>query len=174
MGTPLKRASSSPVRRAAPERIASALRLGADDPPCAVQTEWETDGAIAAVSTTYLPAHLAGLLMPRLDATDDPAAALNPVAAQQGSLSLARPAALYMEVRQPPRWAARTLHLSSADPAIIITARLDDPAIRVPVALTVAILHPGHFRIAIETPDVHGRKCPAPPSWTGPGAIANL
>lgn len=157
MGTPLKCASRNVRRRAVAEGIADALRLAPDRPACAVQTAWETGGTMAAVSTTYLPAHLADLLMPHLDVKDDPASGLNPVPAAQGTGTLARPAALHLEVGQPPRWAARILHLGAADPAIMVTVRLDDPAVCVPVALTVAILHPGHFRIAVEAPDEHLR-----------------
>jgi hypothetical protein len=40
----------------------------------------------------------------------------------------------------------------------MVTARLDDPAACVPVALAVAILHPGHFRIAVEAPDKYVRR----------------
>jgi hypothetical protein len=164
MGTPLSCASRRVLRRAVPDGIASALRLEPDEPGCAVQTAWETAGAVAAVSTTYLPARLAGLLMPHLEGKDDPASGLNPVPAPRGGGTLARPAAFYLEVGQPPRWAARMLRLGTCGLAIMVTVRLDDPAVCVPVALTVAILHPGHFRIAVEAPDEHVRKH-AMPRW---------
>lgn len=45
------------------------------------------------------------------------------------------------------------LRLGACDSAIMVAVRLDDPAVCLPVALTVAILHPGHLRIAVETPD---------------------
>jgi hypothetical protein len=162
MGTPLSCASRNVLRRAVPDGIASALWLEPDEQACAVQTAWETGRAVAAVSTTYLPARLAGLLMPHLDGKDDPASGLNPVPAPRGAGTLARPAAFYLEVRQPPRWAARMLRLGTADPAIMATVRLDDPAVCVPVALTVAILHPGHFRVAVEAPDQRLHKRPVP------------
>jgi DNA-binding GntR family transcriptional regulator len=160
MGTPLSCASRDVLRRAVPDGTASALRLGPGERACAVQTTWKAARETAAVATTYLPARLAGPLAGHLGGEDGPGSGLNPVPAPQGSGVLARPAAFYLEVRQPPHWAGRMLRLGPADPAIIVTVRLDDPATRIPVALTVAILHPAHFRIAVEAFDDHAGSLP--------------
>lgn len=159
MGSPLSCASRNVLRRAVPDGITSVLRLGPDEQACAVQTTWKTAGEVAAVATTYLPARLAGPLIGHLG-EDGPGSGLNPVPAPQGAGALARPAAFHLEVRQPPQWAGRILRLRPADPAIIITVRLDEPASGVPVALTVAILHPADFRIVVEASDDHADSRP--------------
>ena len=153
MGNALKCAGRNVLHRAIPEPVARSLRLPPGTPTCAVQTTWDMDGAIAAVSTTYLPAHLAAVLIPAQDSQPGPAATMNPVPSPFAPDTLAaRPGALYLEVQAPPKGAARILRLHPTEPAITVTVRLDDPA-GAPVALTVAVLHAARFRIALETPE---------------------
>lgn len=153
MGTRLTCASRNVLRRTVPEGITRALRLPPGTEACAVQTAWDMDGTPAAVSITYMPAHLADVLVPDRDNHAGPAVLVNSVPSPRtpGRLSAA-PAALYLEIQPPPRWAARLLRLRQSEPAMSVTARLDDPAIGSPVALTVAILHAARFRISVETP----------------------
>jgi DNA-binding winged helix-turn-helix (wHTH) protein/DNA-binding GntR family transcriptional regulator len=159
MGTTLTRASRHVLRRDVPEEIARALQLPPGAGTCAIQSSWATDGTITAVSTTYLPASLAAVLLPDGDSADGPGTALNPVPLPRSIVTpaaspvpAASPAALYLEVQPPPQWAARLLRLRPTEPAIAVTVRFDDPA-GIPLALTVAVLHAARFRIAVETPD---------------------
>jgi len=152
MGASLTCTSRSILRRVMPEGIGHLLHLPPGAQACAVQSTWDMGGATAAVSTTYLPAHLAALLVPSQDSMAGPGAALNPVpSARETGKFAALPGALHLEVQAPPRWVCRLLRLHPAEPAITLTVRLDDPATGTPVALTVAILHAARFRIAVET-----------------------
>jgi DNA-binding GntR family transcriptional regulator len=153
MGTALTRVSRHVQRRDVPQEITRALRLPPEVGACAIQSTWATDGTVAAVSVTYLPASLADVLAPEGDGSAGPSAALNLVPLPRSpAVPAASPAALYLEVQPPPPWAARLLRLRPAEPAITVSVRFDDPA-GTPLALTVAVLHAARFRIAVETPD---------------------
>jgi hypothetical protein len=151
MGTALTRASRHVLRRDVPQEITRALQLPPEGGACAIQSTWATDGTVTAVSTTYLPASLADVLVPADESAAGPGAALNPVPLPRAAPA-ASPAALYLEVQPPPPWAARLLRLRPTEPAITVTVRFDDPA-GSPLALTVAVLHARWFRVAVETPD---------------------
>jgi DNA-binding GntR family transcriptional regulator len=153
MGTALTCAGRSVLRRDVPEEITRALRLAPGSAACAVQSTWAVDGTIAALSTTYLPASLAAVLVPANHGSAGAGAALNPVPLPRTAAGpAASPAALCLEVQSPPRWAARLLRLDPAEPAITVTVRFDDQG-GTPLALTVAVLHAARFRITVETPD---------------------
>lgn len=153
MGTTLTLASRHVLRRNVPEEITHALQLPPGSGTCAIQSTWATDGTVTAVSTTYLPASLAAVLVPDGDAAAGPNDALNLVPLPRAALApTAFPAALYLEVQPPPPWAARLLRLRPTEPAITVTVRFDDP-VGIPLALTVAVLHAARFRVALETPD---------------------
>lgn len=127
MGSSLARVGQITLHRGAPEEITRVLRVPSRSGACAIRSTWALDGTISAVSTTYLPATLATTAAPVMS-----------------------PAALHLEVQPPPRWAAGLLRLHLADPAIILTARFDDPA-GIPLALTVAVLDAARFRISVAT-----------------------
>lgn len=153
MGTALTRVGRHVLRRDVPQEITRALQLPPGSGACAIQSTWATDGAVAAVSTTYLPASLADVLARDADGAAGPVAALNPVPLPRpAGVPVASPAALYLEVQPPPHWAARILRLRPTEPAITVTVRFDAPA-GAPLALTVAVLHAARFRVAVETPD---------------------
>jgi hypothetical protein len=61
--------------------------------------------------------------------------------------------AVSVEMLPPPPSVARTLRLSSGASATLITARFDDTTTGAPAALTVVVLHPALFRIALEWSD---------------------
>ncbi len=65
--------------------------------------------------------------------------------------ALDRPASLQVELQPPPPSAARRLHLSAAQPALLVTARFDDPGTGRPAALTAAVLRPELLRIVLQT-----------------------
>lgn len=153
MGTALTRAGRHVLRRDVPEEITRALRLAPGSGARAVQSTWMTDGTISAVSTTYLPASLAAVLVSETDGASGPGTILNPMPLPRPDAATgASPAALYLEVQPPPTWAARLLRLRPTESAIILTVRVDDLA-GTPLALTVAVLHAARFRVAVETPD---------------------
>lgn len=153
MGTVLTRVGRHLLRRDVPHDITRALGVPPDGGACAVQSTWATDGTVTAVSTTYLPASLASVLVPEGDGASEPGPALNPVPLPRTTaVPAASPAALYLEVQPPPPWAARMLRLRPSEPAITVTVRFDDSD-GTPLALTVAVLHAARFRVAVETPD---------------------
>jgi hypothetical protein len=61
--------------------------------------------------------------------------------------------AVSVEMLPPPPSVARTLRLSAGASATLITARFDHAATGAPAALTVVVLHPALFRIALEWSD---------------------
>jgi hypothetical protein len=68
--------------------------------------------------------------------------------------------AVSVEMLPPPPSVARTLRLSAGASATLVTARFDDTTTGTPAALTVVVLHPDLFRIALEwsdgSKDAHG------------------
>ncbi|MGE5132024.1 MAG: hypothetical protein ACM32E_03830 [Gemmatimonadota bacterium] len=79
-----------------------------------------------------------------------------------------------MELPPPPS-AARRLHLSAAQPALLVTARFDDPGTGRPAALTAAVLRPELLRIVLQTarplpPGGGDGGVPAPPGDPSPAA----
>jgi hypothetical protein len=65
-----------------------------------------------------------------------------------------KPAALQVEMQQPPPSIARSLRLSAGQPAALITVRFDDPATGRPAALTLAVLRPELFRVVVQTAEL--------------------
>jgi hypothetical protein len=61
--------------------------------------------------------------------------------------------AVSVEMLPPPPSVARTLRLSAGASATLITVRFDDATAGTPAALTVVVLHPDLFRIALEWSD---------------------
>ncbi len=68
--------------------------------------------------------------------------------------AMGTPAALHVEMQQPPPAIARSLRLPAGQPAEMLTVRFDDPATGRPAALTLAALRPGLFRIVVQTAEV--------------------
>jgi DNA-binding GntR family transcriptional regulator len=146
--------------RRVPENISWALGADPAEQMCVVHAIWTAGGEPAACATTYLPADVAG----RPDAPP-PTAAEPGVSAQRetgeragerlGDLtSMAEPAAVQVEVQQPPPLISRSLRLSAGQCAAMITTRFDDPVTGRPAALTVAVLRPELFRIVVQTAPV--------------------
>ena len=158
------------LRRRAPEKIAQTLGI---DPSsvCAARLMWTAGGEPAALATTYLASPPPGLAMGAQPTS--PAAALTvlpPVLPEPNGQEedtafhrTLRTSALSVEMLPPPPSVARTLHMPTGALATVITMRFDDPSDGTPAALTVVVLRPDLFRIAIEWPA--GPK-DAPESWT--------
>jgi DNA-binding GntR family transcriptional regulator len=131
-------------RREAPQDIAWALRLPAGAPIRVVRCVWVAEGDPAAVSTAYLNG-------PFNDDGSEP----DEEADQEfsfGSVLGAMPAAAASVEMSPPQPSiARSLRLSPGQPVITVTVRFDDPDTGEPAGLTVVMLKPELFRIAIDT-----------------------
>jgi DNA-binding GntR family transcriptional regulator len=147
--------------RRVPEDIGWVLGVTPGDPACVVRLLWTADGEPAALATTYLARHIAG---DPADPGTVPASALTalPLLAAPGADggpghradpgAACTPCALFVEMQPPPPSVARSLRLSSGQPAAIVTVRFDDPAHGRPAALTITVLRPDLFRIVVESP----------------------
>jgi DNA-binding GntR family transcriptional regulator len=139
-------------RREAPQDVAWALGLAAGTPIRVVRCVWSAVGEPAAVSTAYL-LQTAGEENGEAEPEDDPElASFDAVLASE-----LRTAAVSVELAPPRPAAARSLRLSPGQPVITVTVRFDDPATGHPAALTVVMLRPELFRVAVDTTEVHVR-----------------
>jgi DNA-binding GntR family transcriptional regulator len=132
-------------RREAPQDVAWALGLPAGAPIRVVRCVWSVAGDPVAVSTAYLH-----------DAADDEDNEADPEADAEPSsfdsvLSDLPAAAASVEMSPPQPAVARSLRLSPGRPVITVTVRFDDPATGRPAGLTVVMLKPELFRVAIDT-----------------------
>jgi DNA-binding GntR family transcriptional regulator len=134
-------------RRAAPQDVAWALGLPAGTPIRVIRCVWSTDGDPAAVSAAYLhepPPERDGDLEPDQEAGRE--------LVSFDSVLKDRPAAAVSVELSPPQPAvARSLRLAPGQPVITVTVRFDDPATGTPAGLTVVMLKPELFRVAIDT-----------------------
>jgi DNA-binding GntR family transcriptional regulator len=140
-------------RREAPQDVTAALGLPAGAPIRVVRCVWSAAGEPAAVSTAYLHATTsdengeAGL---EAEPEDDPE-----LSSFDTVLRSELPAAAVSVELSPPQPAvARSLRLSPGQPVITVTVRFDDPATGSPAGLTVVMLKPELFRVAIDTTEV--------------------
>ena len=132
-------------RREAPQDIAWALRLPSGASVQVVRCVWVTEGDPAAVSTAYLNGPLAGEDTGPGQETDQEFSSFGSV------LSPLPAAAVSLEMSPPQPSIARSLRLSPGQPVITVTVRFDDAATGEPAGLTVVMLKPELFRIAIDT-----------------------
>jgi DNA-binding GntR family transcriptional regulator len=148
-------------RREAPQDVAWALHLPAGAPVRVVRCVWVSEGDPAAVSTAYMNGPLADQ-----DTEPDQEAAQG--LSSFGSMKTARPAAAVSVEMSPPQPSiARSLRLSPGQPVITVTIRFDDAATGEPAELTVVMLRPELFRVAIDTTGAPVTAPLAPPSRTG-------
>ncbi len=132
-------------RREAPQDVAWALHLPAGAPVRVVRCVWVSEGDPAAVSTAYLNGPLA-------DEDTDHDQDADQGLPSFGSTRTALPAAaVSMEMSPPQPSIARSLRLSPGQPVITVTIRFDDSATGEPAGLTVVMLKPELFRVAIDT-----------------------
>jgi DNA-binding GntR family transcriptional regulator len=130
--------------REAPQDVAWALHLPCGAPIRVVRCVWVSEKDPAAVSTAYLSEPAAGEdAGPGQEADEFPSL---------GSVLNALPAAaVSVEMSPPQPSVARSLRLSPGLPVITVTVRFDDTATGEPAGLTVVMLKPELFRIAIDT-----------------------
>jgi len=145
MGTTITCQTRHVSRREAPQDVAWALGLPAGAPIRVVRSVWSAAGDPAAVSTAYL--HGAG---EDEDSEADPEADLE--SSSFDSVLTDMPAAAVSVEMSPPQPAvARSLRLAPGQPVITVTVRFDDSATGSPAGLTVVMLKPELFRVAIDT-----------------------
>jgi hypothetical protein len=161
--------------RRVPEDIGWSLGVPPGEPACVVRLLWTAGGEPAALATVYLARYVAG----PPDAPDSvpPAAlAMLPLPApagldggggggQAGDPRAAwLPRSAFLEMQPPPPAVARSLKLTAGQPAAMLTVRFEEPGTGRPAALTVAVLRPDLFRIAVEIPEGTGRSFTG--AWT--------
>jgi DNA-binding GntR family transcriptional regulator len=131
--------------REAPQDVAWALHLPCGAPIRVVRCVWVSGGDPAAVSTAYLNEPLASEDTGPGQEADEEFPSL-------GSVLNALPAAaVSLEMSPPQPSIARSLRLSPGLPVITVTVRFDDTATGEPAGLTVVMLRPELFRVAIDT-----------------------
>ena len=131
-------------QREAPQDVAWALHLPAGAPVRVVRCVWVSEGDPAAVSTAYLNGPLA-------DEDTEPDQDVEGLPSF-GSMQTTLPAAAVSVEMSPPQPSiARSLRLSPGQPVIMVTIRFDDSATGEPAGLTVVMLKPELFRVAIDT-----------------------
>ena len=132
-------------RREAPQDVAWALHLTSGEPVRVVRCVWVSAGDPAAVSTAYLNE-------PFTDEDAEPDQEATVGFASFGLTRAALPAAaVSVEMGPPQPSIARSLRLSPGQPVITVTIRFDDSATGEPAGLTVVMLKPELFRVAIDT-----------------------
>jgi len=163
--------------RRVPEDIGWSLGVPPGEPACVVRLLWTAGGEPAALATAYLARYVAG----PPDAPDSvPPAALamlplpapagldgdgGPASGQAGDPRAAwLPRSAFLEMQPPPPAVARSLKLTAGQPAAMLTVRFEEAGTGRPAALTVAVLRPDLFRIAVETPEGTGRSFTG--AWT--------
>jgi DNA-binding GntR family transcriptional regulator len=127
-------------RRAASQDVAGVLGLTDGAEVRIVRCVWLVGDVTAAISTAYLPEAVAdqyaGAELPTFGALLRPAR------------PAARPTAVDVELVPPQPSIARSLRLSPGQPALTVTIRFSDD--EGTAALTVVILKPDLFRVAVE------------------------
>jgi DNA-binding GntR family transcriptional regulator len=132
-------------RREAPQDVAWALRLPPGAPIRVVRCVWVSEGDPAAVSTAYLHD-------PAVGADDDTDVEPDQEIPSFGAVLTTLPAAAVSVELSPPQPAiARSLRLSPGQAVITVTVRFDDASTGEPTGLTVVMLKPELFRVAIDT-----------------------
>jgi DNA-binding GntR family transcriptional regulator len=129
-------------QREAPQDVAWALHLPAGAPVRVVRCVWVSQGDPAAVSTAYMNGPLA-------DEDTEPDQEGFPSFGSTRTLLPA--AAVSVEMSPPQPSVARSLRLSPGQPVITVTIRFDDSVTGEPAGLTMVMLKPELFRVAIDT-----------------------
>ena len=175
--------------RRVPEDIGWALGVPPGEPACVVRLLWTAGGEPAALATAYLARYVAG---PPAGPDSVPAAALSVLPLPGSALTAPAgpdgdgpdgngqgggdggqagdppvawlPRSAFLEMQPPPPAVARSLKLTAGQPAAMLTVRFEEPGTGRPAALTVAVLRPDLFRIAVEAPEGTGRSFTG--AWT--------
>jgi DNA-binding GntR family transcriptional regulator len=147
MGSPIECQARHIALREAPQDVAWAIGVTVGAPVQVVRCVWTLAGEPAAISTMYLPEPVVGDPLTDQDAeTGDFGAVLETLPGLT-----ARPAAVSVEMSPPQPSAARSLRLSPGQPVTTVTIRFEDREQGAPAGLTVVMLRPELFRVAIDT-----------------------
>jgi DNA-binding GntR family transcriptional regulator len=149
MGSPMECHARHVALREAPQDVAWAIGVQVAAPVQVVRCVWTLAGEPAAISTTYLPEHAVVEQSPDQDVDEDFGTVLEALPGLT-----AKPSAVSVEMSPPQPSAARSLRLSPGQPVTIVTIRFEDRELRTPAGLTVVMLRPELFRIAIDTNDL--------------------
>ena len=156
MGSPLECHARHISLREAPQDVASAIGVPVGTAVQVVRSVWTLAGEPAAVCTTYLPG-------PGGTETGDDAAGT--AADEEGDFGTvldglpglaAKPSEVSIEMCPPQPSAARSLRLTPGQPVINVTIRFADLAAHAPAGLTVLLLRPELFRVAVDAVAVPG------------------
>ncbi len=137
-------------RREAPQDVAWALRLPSGATIRVVRCVWAAEGEPAAVSTAYLTG-------PDTGEDPEPGQEAGEELSLGSVLSTMPAAAMSLEMSPPQPSIARSLRLSPGQPVITVTIRFDDSDTGEPAGLTVVMLKPELFRVAIDTNEARTR-----------------
>jgi DNA-binding GntR family transcriptional regulator len=132
-------------RREAPQDVAWALRLPSGAPIRVVRCVWVSAGDPAAVSTAYLNEPPGGEETEPGQEEDESFPSLDTV------LNGLPAVAVSVEMSPPQPSIARSLRLPPGQLVITVTVRFDDADTGAPAGLTVVVLRPELFRVAIDT-----------------------
>ena len=152
MGSPIECHARHSSVREAPQDIAWAIGLPTGAPVRVIRSVWTVSGDPAAISTVYLP-----------DRGADQNGADQNGAAESGGAEFssvletlpgvaANPIAVSVEMCPPQPSAARSLRLAPGQPVITVSVRFEEHGGRSPAGLTVVLLRPELFRVAIDAP----------------------
>jgi GntR family transcriptional regulator len=152
MGSPIECHARHASLREAPQDIAWAIGVQAGVPVQVVRCVWTLAGEPAAISTAYLPESSGGERVVAAQ-TEPDFSALPDFGAQLDGLPglSAKPASVSLEMCPPQPSAARSLRLTPGQPVITVTIRFEDRELSTPAGLTVVMLRPELFRVAIDT-----------------------
>ena len=145
MGSPIACQTRHVSRREAPQDVAWALQLPAGAPIRVIRCVWVSAGDPAAVSMAYLNEPPGDEDTASDRETDPDFWSFGPV------LTTSPAGAVSVEMSPPQPSVARSLRLSPGQPVITVTVRFDDSATGEPTGLTVVMLKPELFRVAIDT-----------------------
>jgi GntR family transcriptional regulator len=145
MGSPIECQARHVALREAPQDVAWAIGVPVGAPVQVVRCVWTITGEPAAISTMYLPEPAITGLDPEQE-DDEFGAILDSLPGLT-----ARPAAVSVEMSPPQPSAARSLRLPPGQPVTTVTIRFEDRDRNAPAGLTVVMLRPELFRVAIDT-----------------------
>jgi len=162
MGSPIECHARHSSVREAPQDIAWAIGLPTGAPVRVIRSVWTVSGDPAAISTVYLPDRGADQNGADQNGADQNGADQNG-AAESGGAEFssvletlpgvaANPIAVSVEMCPPQPSAARSLRLAPGQPVITVSVRFEEHGGRSPAGLTVVLLRPELFRVAIDAP----------------------
>lgn len=143
MGSPVECHAWHESDREAPQDVAWSAGVPAGDVVRVIRSVWTLASEPAAVATTYLPRPAT---MPRTEGAAEFATLLDRLPGVA-----ARPVAVSVEMCPPQPSAARSLRLTPGQPVLAVTIRFEGVDTGQPAGLTVVLLRPELFRIAIDT-----------------------